>query len=60
MIMILIVSSCILLIPTFLSLLVFQAGIYTAWIFVTAYVIILGFGFFFRFLQGKWKSMRVI
>lgn len=60
MIMILIVSSCILVIPTFLSLLVFQAGIYTAWFFVTAYVIVLGFGFFFRFLQGKWKSMRVI
>jgi MATE family multidrug resistance protein len=60
MIMILIVSTCILVVPTFLSLLVFQAGIYTAWIFVTVYVIVLGFGFLFRFLQGKWKSMRVI
>jgi len=60
MIMILIVSTCILVVPTFLTLLVFQTGIYTAWIFVTAYVIVLGFGFYFRFLQGKWKSMRVI
>lgn len=60
MIMILIVSTCILVVPTFLSLLVFQAGIYTAWIFVTVYVSVLGFGFYFRFLQGKWKFMRVI
>jgi len=60
MIMILIVSTGILIVPVFLCLLVFQAGIYTAWIFVTAYVIILGFAFLLRFLQGKWKSMRVI
>jgi MATE family multidrug resistance protein len=60
MIMILIVSTGILVVPTFLSLIVFQAGIYTAWIFVTAYVIVLAIGFLFRFLQGKWKSMRVI
>jgi MATE family multidrug resistance protein len=60
MIMILIVSTCILIVPTFLLLLVFQASIYTAWIFVTVYVSVLGFGFYFRFLQGKWKSMRVI
>lgn len=60
MIMILIVSTTILVVPTSLCLLVFHAGIYTAWIFVTAYVIILGFCFLFRFLKGKWKSMRVI
>jgi MATE family multidrug resistance protein len=60
MIMVLIVSTAILVVPTFLALLVFRAGIYTAWIFVTAYVSILGFGFLVRFLQGKWQSMRVI
>jgi MATE family multidrug resistance protein len=60
MIMILVISTGILVVPTFLSLLVFEAGIYTAWIFVTAYVIVLGFAFLLRFLQGKWKSMRVI
>jgi len=60
MIMILVVSSCVLVVPTFLSMLVFRGGIFTAWIFVTAYVIVLGFGFLFRFLQGRWKSMRVI
>ncbi len=60
MIMILVMSAGILVAPTFVSLIVFRAGIYTAWIFVTAYVIVLGFGFLLRFLQGKWKSMRVI
>lgn len=60
MFMILIVSSCVLVIPTFLALLVFRSGIFTAWIFVSAYVIVLGFGFLLRFLKGSWKSMRVI
>jgi MATE family multidrug resistance protein len=60
MIMILVVSTGILVVPTFLALVVFQAGIYTAWIFVTAYVIVLGFAFLLRFLQGNWKSMKVI
>ena len=60
MIMILIVSTGILVVPIFLALLIFQAGIYTAWIFVSAYVIVLGFAFLLRFLQGKWKTMRVI
>jgi MATE family multidrug resistance protein len=35
-------------------------GIYSGWVFVTAYIIVLGMVFFFRFLGGKWKSMRVI
>jgi MATE family multidrug resistance protein len=60
MYMILIGSVGIMIVPTSLALLVFQAGIYTAWIFLTAYVSILGFGFLLRFLQGKWKSMKVI
>ena len=60
MIMLLVVSSAVLVVPTFVSLIVFRAGIYTVWIFLTAYVIVLGFGFLLRYLQGKWKSMRVI
>jgi MATE family multidrug resistance protein len=60
MIMILVVSMSVMILPTYLSLMVFRAGLYTAWIFVTAYVIVLGFCFLFRFLQGKWKAMRVI
>jgi len=36
------------------------SGIYSAWTFLSAYVIVLGFGFLFRFLQGRWRTMRVI
>jgi len=32
----------------------------TTWIFVTLYVSLVGLGFLLRFLQGKWKQMRVI
>lgn len=35
-------------------------GIYLAWTCMSAYVILLAFGFLFRFLQGKWRGMRVI
>jgi MATE family multidrug resistance protein len=60
MVMILVLSMGILVLPSYLSLVVFERGIYLAWVFVTAYIVILGFGFLFRFLGGKWKSMRVI
>ena len=35
-------------------------GLYTAWCFATAYLIILAICFYYRFKGGKWKSMRVI
>ena len=35
-------------------------GLMVAWIFATAYIILLGFIFYLRFLGGKWKTMRVI
>lgn len=37
-----------------------SGGIYSLWAFMSAYVILLAFGFLARFLQGKWKDMRVI
>ena len=60
MVMILVLSMGILVIPSYLSLVVFKRGVYLAWVFATVYIVILGFGFLFRFLGGKWKSMRVI
>lgn len=60
MYMIVILSSLILVIPTYMAVVVLGYGIMAPWIFATAYVVILGFGFYFRFLGGKWKSMRVI
>ncbi|TWT47247.1 MATE family efflux transporter [Botrimarina hoheduenensis] len=39
---------------------VFQAGIYGCWALVSCWIATLGILFFLRFLQGKWRSMRVI
>jgi multidrug resistance protein, MATE family len=35
-------------------------GLYWAWSFASLYVILLALAFLFRFLQGHWRSMRVI
>ena len=58
--MLFVLSLSILVVPTYLALEVFEQGIYTAWIIVTVYIIILAFAFFVRFLTGPWRSMRVI
>jgi len=48
------------IIPTYFGTVVYNWGIYTTWIFLTAYIVVLGFVFYARFLGGKWESMRVI
>jgi MATE family multidrug resistance protein len=35
-------------------------GLYWAWSFASLYVILLALTFLFRFLQGRWRTMRVI
>lgn len=54
------VSALVLVLPAYLAIEVFGMKLYAAWIIATAYVIVLGCAFLFRFLGGKWKSMRVI
>jgi hypothetical protein len=39
---------------------IFEFGLMVAWVFATAYIISLGLIFYFRFVGGKWKAMRVI
>jgi MATE family multidrug resistance protein len=60
MVMIVAVSLGVLVIPSYIALILLKANIYVAWVIVSAYIIILGASFFFRFLTGKWKHMRVI
>ncbi len=60
MIFIGLVSLGILVIPLYIALVILQAGIYVGWTIATTYVIMLGLGFWIRFLGGKWKGMRVI
>ena len=60
MFVILIASVIVLIVPTYLALVIFGYGLMVSWVVVSAYVIILGFVFYFRFVGGRWKTMRVI
>jgi MATE family multidrug resistance protein len=55
----LLVSTVVLVIPSFIALVLLEAGIAWGWGILTAYIIVLGFTFLFRYKGGKWKSMRV-
>ena len=50
----------IMVIPTYVSIAVFNFGIMACWVCATLCVITLGIGFTLRFLNGKWKTMLVI
>jgi MATE family multidrug resistance protein len=55
------VLSCgVMIIPVYLAVEVFKAGVYTAWLLVTFYVAALGMAFYLRYRHGKWKRMRII
>jgi MATE family multidrug resistance protein len=53
-------SWILMLIPSFISLYIFRAGLNWLWAFVTLYIFGLGLIFYWRFLKGPWKTMRVI
>ena len=53
-------STGLMVIPVYVSIKYFNGGLYLAWSFITAYVCLISFIFWWRFKQGKWKSMRVI
>jgi MATE family multidrug resistance protein len=53
-------SWILMVLPTYLVVFVFHWGLLACWSFFTAYIVILGFVFLWRFRGGKWKSMRVI
>lgn len=50
----------VLVIPSYIALEVIGMNIYTGWVFISAFVVVLGLAFYFRFKGGKWKSMKVI
>ena len=50
----------VMVVPTYLAVYVFDGGIYSAWWFLSAFVIIISAIFYLRFKGGKWESMRVI
>jgi MATE family multidrug resistance protein len=48
------------LLPTWLGVRFWNAGIYSAWVAASAYVFCVGTLLFLRFRRGRWKSLRVI
>lgn len=54
------ISVVLLVIPSYILVFRMEKGIYEVWIAATVYICILGLNFLFRFLTGKWKSMKVI
>jgi len=55
-----VISAFVLVIPTYVVIVVLKGSLMMVWCIAAAYVIALGFAFYFRFLAGKWKTMRVI
>lgn len=55
-----IVSMTVMVLPIWMGITWFGLGLYGAWAFATAYIILLSIIFYFRFRGGKWKRMRVI
>ncbi|MFW6147620.1 MAG: MATE family efflux transporter [Thermodesulfobacteriota bacterium] len=53
-------SLGVMIVPIYVAVEVFGAGLYTAWTIVTLYISALGLAFMWRYRQGKWKSMKVI
>lgn len=60
MIVLVISSITLVIIPTYLTCVVFKTSIYVPWIFFTLYVTTVGIIFYFRYRHGKWKEMKVI
>ena len=60
MFMMAVLSVFVMVLPTYWAVGHLQNGLMAAWVFATAFIILLGFSFFLRFAGGKWKTMRVI
>ena len=57
---VLILGFGVIVVPVYLAVVKFQAGLYTVWTFATAYVCLIALIFYWRYRQGRWKTMRVI
>ncbi len=49
-----------LVLPTYLTWRMWGAQLYLSWTYCAIYVIVLGFGYCARFMQGQWRHMNVI
>jgi MATE family multidrug resistance protein len=54
------ITFSVLVVPSYVFLVLLGGDIYTGWFIAAAYVCVMGVSFLLRFLQGKWKAMKVI
>jgi len=48
------------IVPVYVAVEIFRAGVFTVWAFASAYACALGIAFMLRYRHGAWKRMRVI
>ncbi len=60
MCMLLVIPLLGLVVPTYVAVTFFDAGLYTVWVIISLYIAMLAMSFYARFRVGKWKHMRVI
>ena len=60
MIACLVISVVTTVVPVWIAIEFCGAGLYTAWVFLTLWVITMGVTFYVRYRGGRWESMRVI
>lgn len=53
-------SATVLVGPVYVGIEFLGMGLYTAWMFLTGYLLIMTLCLWYRFKRGKWRSMRVI
>jgi MATE family multidrug resistance protein len=53
-------SSCFLVLPVYVIIVIFNGGLYTAWALVTFYGFAVAVFFSWRYRLGAWETMRVI
>ncbi len=53
-------SLAVMILPIYIGVEVFNAGIYFAWSCATCYVVLLFTVSFWRYLQGRWKQLRIV
>ncbi len=53
-------ATVVMIVPTYVAVECFGAGVYTAWVFLTAYIVVLAGLMHLRYRGGKWRAMRVI
>ena len=53
-------SGSILIVPSYIAYRFFHAGLYSVWIFGTAYIIALGLSMYMRFKANSWQKIKVV